>query len=81
MERCERYLGKMNGHLREIRVGPMLPGSEMLDIILGDTMDGYVGVIRFVCWGEFHCLEQLEEMDFCTIFYNLLSMWQKLWKA
>ena len=73
MERVKRYLGKMNGHLREIRGRTYVTGSEMLDIILGDTMDGVCRCDQVRVLGEFHCLEQLEEIDFCTIFYNLLS--------
>ena len=36
-------------------------------------MDGVCRCDQVRVLGEFHCLEQLEEIDFCTIFYNLLS--------
>ena len=73
MERVREYLEKMNGHLFKIRGKTYVTGNELLDIILSDTMPGVCKHDQVHILGEFHCLEQLEEMDLCTIFYNLFS--------
>lgn len=73
MEHVREYLKRMNGHLLEIRSKTYVTGNELLDIILSDAMSGVCRHSQVRVLGEFHCLEQLEEMDLCTIFYNLLS--------
>ena len=73
IDRVKAYLEKISGHLLEIRNKTYVTGNELLDIMLSDTISGVCKREQVHVLGEFHCLEQLEEIDLCTIFYNLLS--------
>ena len=73
IDRVKAYLEKINGHLLEIRNKTYVTGNELLDIMLSNTISGVCKREQVHVLGEFHCLEQLEEIDLCTIFYNLLS--------
>ena len=73
MEGIKNYLNRMGGQMDDIQKICYATGNETLDVMLSDKLSGIDDSIEIEVQGNFTKKIDIEEMDQCVIFSNLIQ--------
>lgn len=73
IEGVRNYLNRMGGQLDDIQKICYVTGNETLDVMLSDKLSGIDDSIEVEVQGNFTSKIDIEEMDQCVIFSNLIQ--------